>query len=631
MMSSAVRYRVTTLALVVLHLALLASLGAQASPSHIEAAHMAAGLYSWAFGRFDVFHVNPPLVRMLATTPVALCNPKCDWRAYSKRAWDRCEFELGNAFCAANGTTAQSYFRLARWTCIPFSVVGALACRQLATDMFGHASGLCALTLWCLSPTVLGFGASMAPDLPAAATGVAALWSFRRWVRQPTWCHALTAGALLGLAPLTKLTWLVAFALWPGLWLASRLLKARNMLSWMEFSQLSALLIVSVYVVNLGYAFDGSFQQLAEYQFISKLLSGQDHRTSIGPPSTGNRFAGTWLGDVRIPLPADLLQGIDTQRFDFEMGVSSYLRGRWSDQGWWYFYLYALLLKVPLGTGVLAAFALFAEAVHPGTIRRQDACFVLIPGVSILALASSQTGVSLHARYVIPALPFLFVWTSRVAWLIGTLPSNRQRRVSQAIVGCALIWSIGSTLLTFPHCLSYFNELAAILPTPADDTYPRRLTQSPSGRGLIPLIRHIVNAGPRHGPRHLLGSNVDWGQDVGRLKRWLDTHPEITLDGLACDAFSATVANLSAYPLPPVGRGDSSNATVDARVVGPLPGWYALNVNSIFARDRRFRYLLCFKPAVAIGFSIHIYHITEDQANRVRQAMGLPLIPGPSH
>ena len=54
-----------------------------------------------------------------------------------------------------------------------------------------------------------------------------------------------------------------------------------------------------------------------------------------------------------------------------------------------------------------------------------------------------------------------------------------------------------------------------------------------------------------------------------------------------------------------------------------MPGWYALSVNEIYSRDRQYRYFLNFQPAAMAGYSIYIYHITLDEANRVRREMGL--------
>lgn len=56
------------------------------------------------------------------------------------------------------------------------------------------------------------------------------------------------------------------------------------------------------------------------------------------------------------------------------------------------------------------------------------------------------------------------------------------------LIGCALLATIANTLRVYPHQLAYFNEAAG---------------------------------GPENGYRHLLGSNVDWGQDLYYLQEWL--------------------------------------------------------------------------------------------------------------
>jgi len=57
------------------------------------------------------------------------------------------------------------------------------------------------------------------PDIGAAAVGVLAAYLFRGWLNSTGWLQASVAGVGLGLAELTKTTWIVLFALWPILWL----------------------------------------------------------------------------------------------------------------------------------------------------------------------------------------------------------------------------------------------------------------------------------------------------------------------------------------------------------------------------------------------------------------------------
>jgi len=584
-------YRITAALVLVLHAAMLAWIDWRTSPNRTEIGHMTAGLYTWNTLKFDVFHVNPPLIRLAATGPVALCRPQYDWGYYSPVPHDRCEWGLGFAFCRRNGEKAlRWYFPLARWTIIPLSLLGAAMCCRLAGEMFGRAAGLCALILWCFSPMLVGWGATICPDVGAAAIGVAALWAFRRWLLAPHWPRALAAGLLLGLLPLTKLTWLVALVLWPALWLLWQFAPRNPRRFAAEVCQLGAILVLALYVTNLGYIFEGTFQALGQYQFTSKALSGIDNTATKAKPVTGNRFVGTWLGEVPVPLPANLVQGIDTQRFDFEKGQPSYVRGHWSDHGWWWYYLYALAVKVPLGTSCLVALAagltLFGQGCRASW---RDEMLLLVPLCAILILVSSQTGFSGHSRYVIPALPLLLVWTSKVGRVFESRRPTRWQRAVAAAVAVGLTWSVGSSLFVYPHSQSYFNELAG---------------------------------GPRHGAEHLLGSEIDHGQDLLYLKDWLDRHADVKLDGLAYDgAYPANLAGIPETPAPPPGPGAEQvrqGPGGRALDLGPRPGWYALSVNSIRNRSGQFEYFLRFKPAATAGYSIYIYHITPEDANRVR-------------
>ncbi len=68
--------RVLPAALLAIHAGLLAYGAAVHSPSIDEVGHLAAGLSHWQLGRFDLYHVNPPLVRMVAAVPVLFAQPK---------------------------------------------------------------------------------------------------------------------------------------------------------------------------------------------------------------------------------------------------------------------------------------------------------------------------------------------------------------------------------------------------------------------------------------------------------------------------------------------------------------------------------------------------------------------------
>jgi hypothetical protein len=66
------------------------------------------------------------------------------------------------------------------------------------------------------------------------------------------------------------------------------------------------------------------------------------------------------------------------------------------------------------------------------------------------------------------------------------------RHFIRSLIIIAALGTLASTLSVYPHELAYFNELAG---------------------------------GPRNGHKHLLHSNLDWGQDLLRAAEWQRQHP----------------------------------------------------------------------------------------------------------
>jgi prepilin-type processing-associated H-X9-DG protein len=225
---------------------------------------------------------------------------------------------------------------------------------------------------------------------------------------------------------------------------------------------------------------------------------------------------------------------------------------------------------------------------------------IILPGIVLLFFVSSQTGFSVHSRYVIPALPFFFVWMSKV----GKVFSLQKRFLLKVIVTILLVWSIFTSLWVYPHSISYFNELAAILPTPNEPHSPK---ESEGTQFIVSLL----NAGSRNGARHLLDSNIDWGQDIFYLEKWCLEHPEVTeISTAICGSYPLELTKIPSKSTPPPNV--------------PQAGYYALSVNYIYDREKQYRYFLKFDPIATAGYSIYIYHVTLEDANRVRCELDAP-------
>ena len=112
------------IALLSVHGCLLAWEAARDSPGWDEVGHLVAGISHWRLGTFDLYPVNPPLVRMVAVVPVLTVGANVNWRLYSAGPGARSEREIRDDFSLENADRFFWLHCLARWACIPFSVLG---------------------------------------------------------------------------------------------------------------------------------------------------------------------------------------------------------------------------------------------------------------------------------------------------------------------------------------------------------------------------------------------------------------------------------------------------------------------------------------------------------------------------
>ncbi|MBC7968387.1 MAG: glycosyltransferase family 39 protein, partial [Fuerstia sp.] len=331
------RHHIVPLGLTTVHVVLLAISGAWHSPTENEAQHLVAGLHHLHTGTFGLYRVNPPLVKTVAALPVAVTGYTPDWSGYTEMVGARPVFDMGEDFIRKNGRRSFRMITMARWFCMPFSVVGAWVCFLWARDLYGKSSGDLACCLWCFSPMVLGNASIITPDAHATALGLAACYTFWRWLKQPTWMQAMVTGGVLGLAELSKTTLVLFYPLWPIIWLSYRLPNRRTMTRklWQrEAGMLILRMAIGIYILNLGYLFEGSFAKLRDFHFVSQMFKGD----AAAEKTAGNRFHDSWLGAVPVPFPANYVIGIDIQQRDFEkFSRPSYLLGRYQATGWWYY------------------------------------------------------------------------------------------------------------------------------------------------------------------------------------------------------------------------------------------------------------------------------------------------------
>ncbi len=262
--------------------------------------------------------------------------------------------------------------------------------------------------------------------------------------------------------------------------------------------------------------------------------------------------------------------GIEFQRRHVADGHPSFLMGGYSTSGWWYYFLVAFAIKTPVAMLILLAIELTAFVQRIRRAGWVDEAFLLVPVLAILGFFSVDHH-SIGLRYILPIYPFLFVFVSHAA---STMIAGgaRTRMLGAALV----IWYVGASIWIHPHSLAYFNELVG---------------------------------GPSHGYRYLVDSNLDWGQDLKGLKRYMDERgiPRVSLSYFGSDTPERYGIPYDWLPSP-VLRDPSPGQHETAP-----PGWVAVsatNLQGVYFVDKdiyaSFRNRT---PDAVIGYSIFVYRV----------------------
>jgi hypothetical protein len=246
--------------------------------------------------------------------------------------------------------------------------------------------------------------------------------------------------------------------------------------------------------------------------------------------------------------------------------------------GWWYYFVVTFLLKTPVPLLLLFGLARLTR-VRPAETGRLATLFLVIPAAGYF-VSISASGFNLGHRHLLVVVPFLIVLTA------GVVPWARDRGLgARAVVAGLVGWYLASSLATHPHYLAYFNELAG---------------------------------GPGHGRRYLADSNLDWGQGLKGLKRYMDQHGIERVWLSYFGTASPDYHGIRHDPLPGStfpGRRAVRPELLEVERLPRLPGAVAISVTNLqgvylpfFGVGRRyFSAYDDIRPAATIGHSIVVY------------------------
>jgi len=449
-----------------------------------EPRYVGTALYLWDSGDYHFersLRFHPPLTYHLAGVPLLALDLE-DMQPSA---------DLGEQLVRAAGSAVDRIRVASRLPFIALSCWGALLCffwareagrqRPRASEERGGAlgtgtgAGLVALFLYTFSPTLLANSALAHSDITVSVLFLQTLYLAWRWWRRPGTLRFALCGLSLGLALAAKLSALLLLAAL-GLLLAWIALAPGSLGRRYGEPPLPAprdwrALLASLRWVTLRFAGWLAIAIAVLWGCYGGSLAWSE---GTGPGWSSGLVLPAYLHSLLFDMGANAL------------GRPVYFAGSFSKQSAWYVFPATFLLKVPLGLLVLLAIALSRRRPVPGGAG----AFLGLPIVIYVLFACFVFRVPLGLRYLLPIFPLLFVWIA-----LRLVPFESRAR--GALASLAGLWIAAASLWIHPHYLAYFNELI----------------------------------GPRNASRVLIESNLDWGQDLGTLARYLDErgNPEVWL------------------------------------------------------------------------------------------------------
>ncbi|MCW6010573.1 phospholipid carrier-dependent glycosyltransferase [Micromonospora sp. CPCC 205371] len=432
---------------------------------------------------------HPPLGKLIIGAGLSYGEAKVD------PAFVGDQTALGRWLQYESGYDPARLMLLARLPVIIMTLLFGLAVFGFARDVAGWLGGLVALALYAFSPDVIAHGSLATLDAIVSGFLVAALWMVWRARRRPL-LYLPLAGLALGAALATKMSALAAVPVVLGLavlsvWHATRPSPGAAPATAGAASAVGggaasapaggvaragrwrALAVGGAAAVGVGL--------IAVGVVWASYLAVDPDLVWVSPPDLPAVHGLRALLVDAVPFPQPYRDGLRVQ-FGFEDGkFGGYLFGRSYSDSVWYYLPAALLVKTPLG--MLALWLAGTVAMLAVRRLRPAAPYVLLPA-GVLLGAAMMGDRDFGTRYVL-FMPMLLAVAAAAMVVVPWRPVFLRGATAALVLFVAI-----SSVRTFPYYLPYSNE---------------------------------AFGGPAKTHLRLNDSNVDWGQDLGRLAERLRT------------------------------------------------------------------------------------------------------------
>lgn len=567
-----------------------------------EVAHIPAG---YTYAKAHDYRLNPehpPILKVLSGIAILPLRPNFDWNAdfwtTSNNYGEYGQWDAGRHLLHQAGNNTDWIVFLARAPIVIISLLFGVFLFFWGRKLGGIITGLFALILYAFDPNVLGHNHFVTTDIGIAVAIGIAFYFFLQFIKVPSWTNALAGGLALGVAQATKFSAIILIPFFGMILITYPIIKyyKKDQNRWKTLGEYilkgtcsMIIMFFTIWIVYIPVTYKmtsdvlppiaeikGQPEKYARDKYLVDFINYANTNVASRPLATYTQGLMQVLGRV------------DDGNVTYFMGNVS------SDASYWYFPFVFIakqtLIHLFFYIITLTLFAIvFVRSVHKLFTQKfisslnMFRAFVLnrfheiVLGTFVIfySYLSITGNLNIGFRHLFPMMPLIYILTSKtIIDSYKSLQNRKRKRIVRTTFIALIITLVLSIINIYPYYMSYFNPLFG---------------------------------GPMNGYKYVTDSNADWGQDLKRLKIYLDEHPEI--DKIRVNYF---------------GGDDIHNRIGADKYIlwwdskRPIePGYYALTTffiqeslyNKSKAYDDSYHWLENYAPIDRVGTSFFIYKI----------------------
>jgi 4-amino-4-deoxy-L-arabinose transferase-like glycosyltransferase len=433
---------------------------------------------------------------------------------------------------------------------------------------FGAAPAVLALFLFAFDPNLIAHGRYVTNDVLVTLFIFLAVVTWARFLETKRTRDLVLASVMLGLALVSKFSALFLLPVLLLFYLFRWWQEGRGGRLSVKHLAVSLVITGTICVAMIGVVYGPETLRWLRGPRLTMVL---DPATPVS--ATLHRIG------KRLPVPSHpYVIGLIQQAAHDHLGHPAYLLGRQSPRGWWYYFPVVFAVKTPTAVLLLSAACLglallwLARAGPRAALRGLRAIplhWLVVSATPAVYFALCMLGhINLGIRYLLPVFPFLFVL---LAATLFHQRLDRFRGARAALLALIIAVQVAESARIYPNYLAFFNTLAG---------------------------------GADHGPEYLVDSNIDWGQDLKKLRRYLDS---IHWKEPICVAYFGR-ASMTYYGIEyqglPVTDDLAGRSQVDC-----IAAISATMLHDVYIGSASFRWLRERTPMAKVGYSIYVYDL----------------------